>query len=242
MVAFVEAVHEGGELGAGEVPGERLGDLVVALLEVVERASECGGVLEVVGIQQLALDDRVVDLDLVEPAAVDRGVDEDQVRPPALEALDALLAAVIGAVVDDPEHARGGGVGLFGHDLVHEAVERGDPALGFAAAHDPSAPHVPCIEVAQRAHPLVLVLDELTATRCRRRARVDPRPGLDRGLGIGADDAVAGLKQLALPATLIQIEDRAGPLQEVGVAREDPRALPPRLDRVLCQPPSDRRR
>jgi len=47
------------------------------------------------GVQDLALDDRVVDVDLVEPAAVDRGVDEEQVAPAALEAVDALLAAMV---------------------------------------------------------------------------------------------------------------------------------------------------
>ena len=91
LVALVEAVEQCGEVGAGEVPDERLGDLVVAVLEVVERSRDRGGVEEVVGVEQLALDDRVVDLGLVEPAAVDGGVDEDQVAPAALEAVDGLL-------------------------------------------------------------------------------------------------------------------------------------------------------
>ena len=90
LVALVQTGHECGELGAGEVPCERLGDLVVVVLEVVEGAGDCGGVVEVVGVQELALDDREVDLDLVEPAGVDRRVDEDQVRPAALEAVDGL--------------------------------------------------------------------------------------------------------------------------------------------------------
>jgi hypothetical protein len=41
---------------AGEVPLERFGDLVVAALEVVEGAGELRGALEVVGVEQLALD------------------------------------------------------------------------------------------------------------------------------------------------------------------------------------------
>ena len=54
---------------------------------------------EVVGVDDLALDDGEVDLGLVEPAGVDGGVDDDQVRPGALEAVDAALAAMRGAVV-----------------------------------------------------------------------------------------------------------------------------------------------
>jgi hypothetical protein len=99
------------------------------VLELVERAGDLGGVGEVVGGEHFALDDRVVDLGLVEPAGVYWNVDEDQVAPPALEAVDRCLAAVIGAVVDDPEHAACGAEGLLGHDLPDQAVERGDPAL-----------------------------------------------------------------------------------------------------------------
>src|SRR5215211_2933920 len=63
---------------------------------------------------------------------------------------------------------------------------------------------------------------------------------LDRGLGVGADHAVAGLKQLAFPAALVEVEDRAGLLKKLRVAREDPRALLPGLDRVVGQPATDR--
>ena len=62
---------------------------------------------------------------------------------------------------------------------------------------------------------------------------------LDRRLLVGADDVVAGVQPLALPAAGVQIQDRAGLLGEPWVAREDPRAVLPRLDRVLRQPPPD---
>jgi hypothetical protein len=82
---------------AGELPVERLGDLVPAVLELVECAGDLGEVVKVVGLEQLALDDREVDLDLIQPAGVDREVHEDQARPAALEAIDGGLAAVRGA-------------------------------------------------------------------------------------------------------------------------------------------------
>jgi hypothetical protein len=71
---------------------------------------------------------------------------------------------------------------------------------------------------------------------------VDPSARLDLGLLIGADHELAGLQQPALPAALVQVKHRAGALGEVRVAREQPRAVLPRLDRVLGQPPGDRRR
>src|SRR6266542_1090515 len=178
----------------------------------------------------------------VKPGMAQRGqVDEDQVAPAPLQPLDRALAAVVGAVVDDPEDAPRGGVGLLGHHLPDEPVKRLDSALGLAASDHAAMADIPGIEVAKRAHPLVLVLDQLAAARAGRGVRVDPRSRLDRGFRVGADHHVSGLEQLALPAALVEIKHPPGLLDELRVAREDPGALLPRLDRVLREPASDRR-
>ena len=142
-----EPFDQVGEVVAGEVPLERLGDLVPVVFELVEGACELGKVLEVVRFEQLALDDREVDLGLVEPACVDGQVAEAEVRPATLEARDRALAAVGGAVVDDPEDAPGGGVGLLGHHLPDEPVERFDLALGLGASGHPRASSSPTADV-----------------------------------------------------------------------------------------------
>jgi hypothetical protein len=90
---------------------------------------------------------------------VDRGVHHDQVRPGALEAVERALAAVGGAVVDDQEDALGAAVGVLGHELRDELIERLDTVLGGAAVEDLGTPGVPGGQVAERALPLVLVLD-----------------------------------------------------------------------------------
>ncbi len=56
--------------------------------------------------------------------------------------------------------------------------------------------------------PFVGVLDELAVTWTRWSGLVDPRPRLDRGLLVGADHQLAGVQQLALEATLVEIEHR----------------------------------
>ena len=65
-----ETLDQCGEVVAGEVPLEGFGDLVPVAFEGVQGARHVGEILEVVGFEQFALDDRVVDLDLVEPARV----------------------------------------------------------------------------------------------------------------------------------------------------------------------------
>src|SRR5512134_328400 len=83
------------------------------------------------------------------------------------------------------------------------------------------------------AHALVLVLDALAATVSWRRRLVDAPARLDRRLRVGTEHHVAGLEQLAFPAALVEVEHLPRLVEEVGVAREDTRALLPRLDRVL---------
>ncbi len=110
------------------------------------------------------------------------------------------------------------------------------------ASDHPAVAHVPSVEVAEGTHPLVLVLDELPTTRSRRSALMDALACLYGWLGVGADHHLAGLQQFAFPAALVEIEYPSCLLKEVGVPWEDPRTVLPGFDRVLGQPPSDRRR
>ena len=169
-------------------------------------------------------------------------VDDDQVRPGALEAVDRAFAAVRGAVVDDQEDALRLLVGVLGHELVDEGVEGLDAVLGSAAVEDLGVAGVPGGQVAERAHALVLVLDlQALAGRGGERGG-EPLARLDGGLLVGADDVVAGVQAFAVPVTGVEVEDRPGALGEQWVAREDPRAMLPRLDCVLRQPAPDRSR
>ena len=96
-----QSFDEPGEVGSSELPFERLGEDLVPVLEgedpggeLIERGG--GGRRE-----DLALEDAEVDLDLVEPAGMDRQVDEAQGGMLALEPLDRGLPTVRGTVVDD---------------------------------------------------------------------------------------------------------------------------------------------
>jgi hypothetical protein len=67
-VAF-EALDEVPKVPAGELPLEGTSDLLVMVLEAQDAVFELVGGGEVVGRQHLPLEDREVDLDLVEPAS-----------------------------------------------------------------------------------------------------------------------------------------------------------------------------
>ena len=115
-----------------------------------------------------------------------------------------------GAVVDDPEDPPGGGVRLLRHHVVDEPVEGHDPAFGLRVAEDLRPLDVEGGEVGERAPALVGVLDSLPArTRGRGQRFVDARPGLDRGLLVGADNVVAGVEKPPSPPALVEVS--AGP-------------------------------
>jgi hypothetical protein len=145
-------------------------------------------------------------------------------------------------LVDDHEHALRLAVRLDAHELLDQLVKGDDPILGGAAVKQLGAARVPRRQVTQRAASLVLVLDALPAldARCRGERWMLAVAGLDRGFLITAHDVVAGVQQLAFPAAGVQVEDPAGLGGEVGIAREDPAAVLPGLDRILRQPPPDR--
>src|SRR5258706_604665 len=102
---------------AAELPLERASGGAVVILEAQQTIFDFSQGPEVIGCEHLALNNREVHLDLVEPAGVHRRMHRDDRGPTSLQAFDASLTAVRGAVVHDPEHPRGGSVGLLLHDL-----------------------------------------------------------------------------------------------------------------------------
>ena len=82
------------EIAAREGPLKGLGGFFIALLEAHELAFESGKLGEVVGIEDLALDDREVDLDLVEPTGMQRRVDKNGVWPFGLQTIGGAETAM----------------------------------------------------------------------------------------------------------------------------------------------------
>ena len=86
----------------------------------------------------------------------------------------------------------------------------------------------------------VLELDLLRLARGRRAGRLAPAPCLNAGLFIGTEHIVVGAQRLPLPAPCIEIEDAARFGGKLRIARKDPEAVPPRLQRVPVQEAPDR--
>src|SRR5918993_5886800 len=186
-----EAREEPVEIMAGELPTERLGELLVTLLESDQAFDQNLKISEIIGGQDLALHHREVDLDLIEPGSVHRKVDEAQVGPLSLQTLHASLPTVAGAVVHYPEYPLGGGVRLPSHDLIDKAAEGLDAVLGLATTEELRPADVPGGQVGQSSLAFVLVLYTHRPPFAGGLAGMAAMAGLNGGLLVGADDVLS---------------------------------------------------
>src|SRR5215204_2284628 len=197
------------EIIAREGPLEGLGGLLVVLLEPHQLFSKRGEVRKIVGRQQLALDDGEIDLDLVEPTGVDRSMDEDDIGPFGAQSSSSALAAMRGAVVDDPEHAAGRPVRLLAHDLRDQAFEGSDAGFSLASAEQLGVADVPRSDVGPRAGPSIFVFDVKRAPRSGRQWWMFAPACLDARLLVGAEHKIKRPQGFVVPPTLIQVQDAA---------------------------------
>jgi hypothetical protein len=95
---------------------------------------------------------------------------------------------------------------------------------------------VPCGNVGAGAGAGIFMfhIDRPTGGRWKR--EMFAPPGLDAGFFIGAQHVIARSQGLALPTTMIKVQDAAGLDGESRVAREYPATMPPRSQRVLAEP------
>lgn len=89
------------------------------------------------------MNDGEIDLDLIDPAGMNRGVDEKGIGPMGSNAFDSFLTAMSRAVVHDPKNALGGFVGFATHDVGDETIGGSNPVLLFTMSEDLGTMDVP---------------------------------------------------------------------------------------------------
>ena len=123
-----------------------------ALLEMGERG-------EIVGSEDLSLEDGEIDFNLIDPAGMNGGVYKKGIGPAGADAFDCLLTAMSRAVIHDPKDALGGSVGFAAHDLSDEAVGGSHAAFLFAVSEEFGTMHVPSRQIGPCALSEILVFD-----------------------------------------------------------------------------------
>src|SRR5271169_978144 len=161
-----------------------------------------------------------------------RSVNRNNRRPAGLQSLDALLAAMHRAVIDDPKHTFGRAIGLLVQDLAEQTIKVLDPVPGVRNTEDFGAPDVPGGEVDPSSLALILVLDASCKGRGGRKRRVFPTSCLNTRLFVSAKYKILRTQGLSLPNTLVEIEDRSSLFKKQCIARENPASITPRPRRL----------
>ena len=89
------------------------------------------------------MNDGEIDLDLIDLAGMNGGVDEKGIGPTGSNAFDSFLTAMSRAVVHDPKNALGGYVGFATHYLGDETIGGSNAVLLFTVSEDLSTMDVP---------------------------------------------------------------------------------------------------
>ena len=234
-------MEEAFEVITGEAPLEWLSDCLVVILEVEDSLGDVFAGVEVVGCEGLSLEHGEVDLDLIQPAGVHGQVHEDEFGPLGVEPVHSTLAAVDRAVVDDPEDSLRRSVGFGAHDRSDQGIKAVDRRSFDDVAKEACPMDIPGRLVRTGAAAAVLVLEAKRLARARRPTRMASLADLQARLLIGGEDEIPLLEGFVFPPAVVQIQDSAGLVGEIGIAREDPAPVAPRSNRVLRQPAPDGR-
>ena len=157
--AAIELGKERVQVTTREGPLEWFGGPLVASLEGHHVPLQIGKALEVARGKQLALNDREVDLDLIEPTGVNRRMNQNDAGPSDSKAVGSASTTVARTIVGNQEHTAGWPIRFPAHDLTDEVVEDRDTVLALAAAEQSGSMHVPRGKVSQRTGTRILVLN-----------------------------------------------------------------------------------
>ena len=183
------------------------------------------------------MDDRKIDLDLVEPTGVNRSVDQDDARINFPQAVAGRFATMRRTVIHNPEQSFRRTVGLLRENLIHQSAKRFDAGRWFATSHDITTPNIPRRQILQCSATLILEFDPCCAVRAGSQRRMDSDPRLNARLLISTEDKITVFQGFSAPIPRVQVEDRPGLFHELWVSRKDPVFVLPGLDRVLVQDP-----
>ncbi len=147
------------QVAACEGPLEGFGGPLIAILERHQLAPQVGQAVEAARGQQFPLNDREVDLKLVEPTGVNRGVNQNDVGPLGVQAIGGPSATVARTVVGDQEHPACRPIGFSARDLSDQAMEGRNGVLALAATEQPGPMDVPCDDIGQHTSTHIFMLD-----------------------------------------------------------------------------------
>jgi hypothetical protein len=192
LLVRLDVREQGDQLGTGKLPLKRCGPLVGQFF--VQGQAELNRLQVGKGMrcQHLPLEDRAIDLHLIEPTGMDRSMDQYDARIDLVQPPLGGFAARRRAVVHDPEQAFAGTIRCLRQHLVHQSAKRLDAGRRFTPTHDVPTAHVPRRQIWQRATAFIRVFHAGRSAWRWGEGRVATEAGLDARLLVGPEDMVLG--------------------------------------------------
>src|SRR5215216_3412281 len=167
---------------------------------------------------------------------MDRQMHQLKVGVSTLQSFDRSRSAMRGAVIHDPKNSWRAAIRLLFHHLLDQSSERLDARGVLAAAKYLRPSHIPSSQVRQCAAPLIFELHAHGFTRPGRQCRMQAKAGLDARFFVSRNDAVLFFQGLALPKSLVEVQNSFRFALKIRVARKDPTAMPPGANRIFIEP------
>jgi len=145
--------------GPGVRPLEWGSCLFIAFLKIDEAKFKVGERGKVIEREHLSLDDREIDLNLIDPTGMNRGMHQKSVGLAGSDAIDCLLTTMSRAVIHDPKDALSGFVGFAAHDLSDEAIGGSNATLLFTVSEELGTVDVPSCQIGPSTLPEILVFN-----------------------------------------------------------------------------------
>ncbi len=237
----VKAGEKLAQVGAGESPLKGSGGLLVVVLEGEQTLLEFGQGGEIIGSEDLALNDGEVDLDLIEPTGMDRGVDEERSRGHAARSRLAAFSPRWEEPLSVIQKTRraGNGMGFCHRRKPGSTQGRSNGWMPVVFSQRPKSLARWTSKAAMYAQAPArwyFVLDAGATARCGRERRMDADAGLDAGFLVRRQDKVTAAQRRTFPAALVKVKHATGLHGEIGIAREDPAAVSPRAQPLAAEP------
>src|SRR5208337_2789456 len=225
---------------SSELPRKRPWSSVAQLF--VQRQTQTDRVQsrEIVRREHLPLDDRKVNLHLVQPTRMHGRVDQDDPFVAPTHPLHRRLTTMRRTIIHDIKQPLRIAVRLLLQNLIHQSAKRLDPRLRLATPQNYPAMYVPCCQVLQRSLPLVFRFNPPAPLWLGRHFVMRALTCLNARLLVHAQHVILRAQRFAFPRPRIQVQDRPGLLGEPRVPRKNPVFVLPGLDRRFVQHPPDR--
>ena len=232
--------QQGTQVLPGEIPVKWLGGSHEELPEGADAICNLLEVGKVIGGQCLSLQDREIDLDLVEPTGVNRQWHGGRVGKLVMEPVGKGSRAMRTALIDDPKHPPSRLIRFPSHDLRDKPIKGSFTRGCLDASHDLRAMNIPSGQVSPRSAAIILMFDPLPPAIAMYFCRMKADSGLNAGFLVRRNHKFIGTKAAPLPESLIQIQHNRRSLVKKRVPRPDPRTPSPWLEGVGIKNPPDR--